>query len=140
MKSPVLADRPAAVHFPVARHFSNIVHYIAAAHLSRLPRRSEHGGWMSNRSHNSRESRGPWVRFVISRDGRRSWVRFVISRDPRRPWVRFVVSRNGWRPWVRFVISWRTPRLQRSVYEISEIGLGGLSVAIRPSIRQCYGR
>jgi hypothetical protein len=67
-------------------------------------------GRMSNRSRNSRESRGPWVRLVISRDGRRPWVRFVISRDGRRPWV-------------RFVISWRVLRLQRSVYEISEIGL-----------------
>jgi hypothetical protein len=39
------------------------------------------------------------------------------------PWVRFVVSRDGRRPWVRFVISWRVLRLQRSVYEISEIDL-----------------
>ncbi len=57
-------------------------------------------GRMSNRSRNSRESRGPWVRFVISRDGRK--------------------------PWVRFVNSWSVLRLQRSVYEISEIGLAGV--------------
>jgi hypothetical protein len=52
-------------------------------------------GQMLNRSPNGCELRGPWVRFVFSRDGRR--------------------------PWVRFVNSWRALRLQRSVYEISEM-------------------
>src|ERR1700733_421554 len=85
-------------------------------------------GWMSNRSCNSRESRGPWVRFVISRDGGRPWVRFVISRDGRRPWVRFVISSDGRSPWVGFVISCIVLRLQRLVYEISEIGLKAMKM------------
>jgi hypothetical protein len=119
------------VHNPVARYFTNVVHYIAAAHPSRLPRRNENG-LMLNRFRNivsyfrvcARWGRFPtcplgFVSYFSSVcHDRPSWVRFVVSRDSRRPWVRFVVSRDGRSPWVRFVNSWRALSLQRSVYEI----------------------
>jgi hypothetical protein len=67
---------------PFTSPWRKISPILSITSLLRVPLVSRAGtkmGQMLNRSRNSCELAGPWVRFVFSRDGRRPWVRFVNS-------------------------------------------------------------